>query len=317
MSRRRIWCETLPYAEVRSARVLGLLERYRLELLLAVRPWDLGDLPNVLRACADRGITVGLWPMLENDAGRWASIHNAAAFGDFMRRVADHAPASLAVDMEPPFDRVRTLAQGNVPLRSLRGWLRDADGAFERGRDLFRGMTGELRARAIPSVGVFVPLVLFDRDGGTRWQRLFGTPVADVGWSRVDVMLYTTLIEGWSRGFLRRRDALAFLRAGAAATTRRFGPDASVSLGCVGTGALGNEPTYRSVPELREDVATAHRAGARDLTLFDLAGVVRREPAEAWLEAFVDPDPPAVDLPEPARVRAAVAALRLLGRSRA
>jgi hypothetical protein len=312
---RRIWCETLPYADVRSARVLGLLERFGLELLLAVRPWDIPELPDVLRACADRGIAVGLWPMLENEEGRWASIHNAQRFADLARRVADHAPRSLTIDLEPPFDRVRALTQGKVPLRSLRGWLCAGDGAFDAGRAVFEELARDLASRGIESVGVFVPLVLFDRDGGTTWQRFFGTPVTGVGWSRVDVMLYTSLIEGWSRGLVRREDALAFLHAGAAATRRRFGPDASVSLGTVGTGALGNEPMYRDVGELREDIAVARAAGIENLTLFDLAGVVRRHLPESWLEAFVDPSSPAPPR-HPRRVRAVVSALRTVSRAR-
>jgi hypothetical protein len=59
-----------------------------------------------------------------------------------------------------------------------------------------------------------------------------------------------------------------------------------MSLGCVGTGALVDEPVYRDPSELAEDVAIARAGGCHDLSLFDLGGVLHREPAEAWLEAF-------------------------------
>lgn len=318
MGRRRIWCETLPYAELRSPRVLALLERYRIELLLAVRPWDLGALPDVVRACADHGVSLGLWPMIENEAGRWANADNAWAFSEFARRVAEHAPKSLAVDLEPPFDMVKKLFDGDRPLHTMRAVARGDGGKFDEARETFRALAIELRARKIDTVGVVVPLVLFDRDGGTGWQRVLGTPVTSIPWSRVDVMLYTSLIEGWSRGLLRRVDALAFLRAGCEAALRRYGPGTSVSLGTVGTGALEDEPMYRDVDELRADIAVARAAGVEHLTLFDLAGVLRRPSPEPWLEAFVDPRPTPPPESSPRRVRAAVAAMRaiapLLGR---
>jgi hypothetical protein len=59
-----------------------------------------------------------------------------------------------------------------------------------------------------------------------------------------------------------------------------------MSLGCVGTGALLDEPVYRDPRELAEDVAITRAGGCHDLSLFDLGGVLGREPAEAWLDAF-------------------------------
>ncbi|MFK5151303.1 hypothetical protein ACI4CU_28550, partial [Klebsiella pneumoniae] len=79
-----------------------------------------------------------------------------------------------------------------------------------------------------------------------------------------------------SRRVLDRRDVRALLSAATLAAVARFGDRASVSLGCVGTGALGDEPIYRSPDELADDVAIAAEAGATDLALFDLGGVLAR-----------------------------------------
>ena len=43
---------------------------------------------------------------------------------------------------------------------------------------------------------------------------------------------------------------------------------------------------YRSPEELRADAAVARAAGVLSLTAFDLGGMVRRGPPEAWLAAF-------------------------------
>lgn len=94
-------------------------------------------------------------------------------------------------------------------------------------------------------------------------------------------MSYTSLMEGYSRSMLRRRDARALLWAAAGAAVHRFGARAGVSLGCVGTGALGDERSYHSAAELADDVAIVRAAEIADIALFDLAGLLQRPPINA------------------------------------
>ena len=140
-----------------------------------------------------------------------------------------------------------------------------------------------------------------------------GTPTYGPAWDHVSVMLYSSILEGWSRGWLGRQDARAILARGCHAAAARFGERAGVSLGAVGVGAFGNEPTYRSTLELADDVAIARASGVDDLTLFDLGGVLAREPAEAWLEAFVETPPARAIEPPTARSRVALFLVALGG----
>ncbi|MDB4946588.1 MAG: hypothetical protein JWP97_6122, partial [Labilithrix sp.] len=144
----------------------------------------------------------------------------------------------------------------------------------------------ELRARGVTTAAAVWPLVALDPRGARGWQSLLGTPVDALGVQRVSVMVYTSILEGWSRGAVARRHATALLERAAVRTVERWGNAAGISLGCVGTGALEDEPVYRDPAELAEDVAITRAAGCADLSLFDLGGVLRRPPAEAWLDAF-------------------------------
>jgi hypothetical protein len=148
-------------------------------------------------------------------------------------------------------------------------------------------MTTELRDRGIDSSMAVWPLVALDPPDQPTWQTILGTPVDGVDAGHVSVMMYTSLFEGWSRGILRRRDVTALLAAATARAARRWGRRTGVSLGCVGTGAFENEPTYRAPDELAEDAAIVRSAGIDQLSLFDLAGVLARAPAEAWFEALL------------------------------
>jgi hypothetical protein len=311
--RRRIWSELLPLEEVRAPGVLRLLSRYGLELAIAVRPETAPGLGELLRACAGAGVRVAVWPMIADEAGRWASAGNAGKFWAFVLEVIERLAAEeitageVVFDLEPPLPLLRGALGGLKGALQLLGAKMDL-GAGERAYgEIARG----LGARGIEASAAIVPLLLLD-SAERGWERCLGTPAEGVGWGRVHVMLYTSILEGWSRGLLRRADALALLGWGCRAARRRFGEAAGVSLGAVGVGALGDEPVYRAVQELREDVAAARAAGIEDLALFDLGGILARPPAEAWIEALVaTPPAPAGAAALPPRAKCALAAARV------
>jgi len=307
--RRRIWCETAPYAAIAAPEVLSALARRGIEIIVAAWPGPVDELAHLAARARDAGVGVAIWPMLADAAGRWASADNAGTFSAFVRKlVADLAargvkPSEIAVDLEPPIDRMRKL---------LAGRLHELHAGSGEGLARARGAVAEL-LRALRGDGVrvsaaVVPLVLFDgaaRPGG--FERALGTPVSGIAWDHASVMVYSSLVEGYARGLLDRRDVRPLLAASCREAALRFGGAAGASLGAVGTGALGDEAVYRGVAELSDDVAIARGAGIDDLTLFDLGGVLRRPPFEAWLDAFTE------TLPAPAPPRPTAKSLALVG----
>lgn len=292
----RIYSETLPFERVARGDTVALLARYDLALVLAVRPWQLAELPDVARALRDAGVPLSLWPMLGDEEGRWANDRNAAAFARFVRGVVEtldeaRVPArEVLLDLEPPFADAKSLshgARGVLRIASAAGRAVSARGAFAASAAELARLVAELHERDVATSSAVWPLVALDPPGLPAWQPLLGTPVDRLATSRVSVMLYTSILEGWSRGALDRPHAAELLAAGTARSLRRWGPGAGVSLGCVGAGAFDDEPVYRGPAELAEDAALARREGCVDLSLFDLGGVLTRPPPEAWLDAFV------------------------------
>jgi len=283
----RIYSETLPLAEVTAKGTLALLARHPFELVLAVRPWQLEALPDVALALRDHGIGLSVWPMLGDGEGRWASAANAGAFAALLRRTVDDLaarrvlPREVLLDLEPPFSHARALADGELSALSPR----HPPGFGTASGELARAVA-DLHAHGVASAAAVWPLVALDAEGETAWQSLLGTPVDALGLGRVSVMMYTSILEGWSRGALRRHHTEALLAAATARVTQRWGARGGVSVGCVGVGALEDEPTYRDPSELAADVTTVRAGGCDDLSLFDLGGVLARPPAEAWLDAF-------------------------------
>ena len=111
---------------------------------------------------------------------------------------------------------------------------------------------------------------------------------------------------------LGRESAGAVLSEGARLTRLRFGRRAGISLGAVGKGALGDEPVYRDVSELAQDVAIARAQGVDDLALLDLGGVLARPNPEAWLEAFVATEAAKHVPPTPLAMRVALPVARAM-----
>ena len=74
-----------------------------------------------------------------------------------------------------------------------------------------------------------------------------------------EFLLWPTLsmIEGYSRGLLGRKDSRVLLAKWATEIERNHGTRGTIALGVIGRGALGDEPTYRNVEELTDDVQLA------------------------------------------------------------
>lgn len=326
----RIYSETLPWTRLVAPETLALLRRYGLELVLAVRPWDIDPLPGVALTLQDAGIPLSIWPMLEDERGRWVNVQNAHEFRGFVRAIGDalaraDVPArDVMFDLEPPFDRARALLALAMRSHTIDGLSalaselrRPRTATFEQAAAALAQARVEVHERgSTVSAAVWPMLALDARDvpPGRGWQALLGTPADALAADHVSVMMYSSIFEGWSRGTVKRRDARMLLAKATARTAARWGDRAGMSLGCVGTGAFEDEPVYRSPRELAEDVAIARAAGVNRLTLFDLGGVLARGPAEAWLDAFAGEGPGARDAEDAVTREAAlvVRAARLL-----
>jgi hypothetical protein len=274
----------LPFAEL-SPSLLEKLAARRIELLLAVRPWQLPEIASVAERVRAAGVYLGLWPMLGDEHGRWASVRSMVGFIALVDSTLERVPSidELIIDLEPPHE---VLAQW----KALRPAFPTARG-YQEARDALAAAILRWKyprcspARTLRVTTAVLPLLPFELRG--EWiQRALGTPATALPVDAHNVMAYSSLFEGWSRGLVNRTRAERLLSITARAARWRLGPMAAISLGCTGPGAFGDEPAYRGIDELARDVAIVKRAGIDELALFDLAGVVRRRNIEAWLDAL-------------------------------
>ncbi|MBL8683045.1 MAG: hypothetical protein JNK05_28015 [Myxococcales bacterium] len=299
MPRNALWSELLPLEIVRDPATLRLVARFGLELRLAcfAETTSFDELALTLERARAHDVEVALWPMLSNDEGRWASAHNGEAFARNARRVIAEMRArscavrALMVDIEPPIDvmsRWLARAKARVPRRTdgaATPSVPEIEQRLEGDRALV-ALFDELIDEGVRVGAAVVPTHVLGGTVGRGLEWLLGLPNDDVAYEPASSMLYSSMMEGYSRGWISRMRAKSLLERGAKRAVSRFGSRAEISLGVVGTGALGDEPTYRDVRELHEDVEIARSAGVSRLALFDLRGVLERSSPEAWLEAL-------------------------------
>ncbi len=290
----RIWSEFVSYSELASERVIGMLREFDVEVLVAVMPENVLEIADLCQVYGEAGVQIGVWPMIADEDGRWASTYNAQAYAAFVESLLPtlRSPMTIAVDLEPPIDLLRGLLHGK--LGAYQRILRSAN--WSSGRQRLQDLLRMLSTRGFSPIAAANPMLLSDKPGQSAWQWLFGTPVQNFPFDAVSFMSYTSLLEGYSRGLVNREFARSILVHSARSAVRQLGSRASISIGSVGGGALGDERPYRNLSELADDVGLVRACGVQDVALFDLSGVLAKPNPEVWLAAFAGPSSP-VELP--------------------
>ena len=292
MSTHRICVERLPLGELRRPETRRLLARYRVAPIVAAPPE--GDDAAILAAVAELagdGLShAAVWPLLPRAEGYWPSEREPARFAARVEALLGRgaAPPWILVDLEPPFAEMKAVTDAaRVPAIV---WRNLSPRRFGAARAAFAALAGRLRASGTRTFACAAPLCGGDFAGGGRfWQDAWESPLLEVGWDAVGLMVYTTLLATRSGPLLDEASARRFAFRAARATVRRFGTGAAALIGLCGGGVLEDEAEYDDPEQLRLDAAAVRAAGVTDLTLYALEGVLAKASPERWLEAFVAP----------------------------
>jgi hypothetical protein len=275
----RVWSEFLTPAELRDPAVGSLLARFGCGVLVQTRRERLdNELAASLAVLAEAGVpNVGLWLLLDEDAGYWPSERNAAAVLELTREVvARRLPVGwLAIDLEPPLQQARQ-PRPRTALANLNP-RRFAAAAATFRQVIDAAHAGGLRVLCAAHDYLAEDLWL----GRPVLQDRHEAPVLGLPWDTISVMLYGSMMSGDARGWMYdTAQELAPLNVGA-------------SIGLTAAGILGDEPHYDSPAELAADAAALKAAGVRDFAVYSLEGILASQHPEAWLRAVLDAEPQA------------------------
>ncbi len=285
---RRLISEDVPWDVLDPAlmRALGRADRASdgmVQLAVTVRPADVARLPALALRCRDRDIRLVVQPKLAS--GRVPLGEDAPAFEALLRQILRDVPATTLL-----FDLSGTRSFSPVGLST--GSTSPGQREQRALRQKTRGLSTWVRRAgwSVEALASAAQPPLTD-----HLQGLDGP---------VQTTTHTTAMRALTKGLINRAVAKDLL-------FRLAQRSRSVALGRIDAGSLddvGQSHTetdgYGDVAEFAEDVAIARRAGATQLSVHGLDGMLAAPHLEPWLDAFLST--PAANAP-PARTRRATA----------
>lgn len=325
--RLRFWAENISPPEILRYG-LPLLKEFSAGVGVALFGDSMTDEnARALHNLAAEGVELVFWPLLSPESGYFPGEDNIAEFRELTGRLLDWAgaygvvPDMIAVDQELPFSQMLEVldaaALGRVR-RAVKVCASNLDWSrYQSARRELRLLNSWIRERGVKTLSACLPWVALEVEGTYEIiQDMMETPVMGVDWDVISPMVYVSMIVGMTGGLISERDAnwLVFVICLALRSAR--GDTAGVSLGVTGTGVFENEPVFKEPEELLCGLEAALAAGVRDISIYNLEGVLSRGNPRRWFEAVRGARPRVP--PRSVKIALAVAAGRniypLLGR---
>lgn len=292
----RFWVENMSPPEI-LRHGLPLLREFSAGVGVALFESSMTDEnARAFRDLAGEGVEVVFWPLLPRQRGYYPGEDNVGEFRELTEGLVEWAgahgvvPDMIAVDQELPFSQMIRildagfLARGPLAVRvcaSNLDWNR-----YQGAKREFRLLNSWARNRGIRTLSACLPWVALELDGTYQIiGDMMETPVMGVDWDIISPMVYVSMIVGMTGGLLSERDAnwLAFEICLALRSAR--GRRAGVSLGVTGTGVLENEPAFKEPEELLVGLEAALASGVRDISIYNLEGILSGGNPRRWFEA--------------------------------
>jgi hypothetical protein len=297
----RICAEFMAPRELAAPSVVKLLSRFRVAPMIAFHPGSDGEMLEALAPFLDAGLPACAWPLLADDEGYWPSESNVDRFATRVESLLAAAGARgmripwLAVDLEPRYDEIAQLRRGRM-VRAMPAifayGLRNLDAARrDRATRAFAALHKKMAAAGTRGLAIAYPMVSADFGGGSPSVAIQGLCEAPLrcGWDRVAIMTYGSMLAGYLP--ISFEDARWYGYRALGDLSRSVGARAGAFVGLVGQGKLGDEPAYDDPEELARDAAAARAAGAGEISLFALEGILATAKPEAWLSALTEGPP--------------------------
>ena len=288
----RFWYEKFdPNLIIRSG-VLELLKKYKVGICFASMRRNYNqELAKLGRIMNDYGLRFCLWPLLPDELGYWISTYNAENFIKELDIIFSWASKydvkidEIAIDLEIPinmYEKLGRIAGRNLFLRLKTMYVfgsrvyDNGVSALGEARDIIREYGSKT---LVPVIDLFLELSEYSVE---KLQRAFGNPVFDIEWDAFSPMIYNSMWHGYIGipiSVLRNRMYQLLIKE-----KKLFGAKAGASIGVLWIGKLGNEPMYTRPEDIAIDAAIAKAAGIKDITIYNLEGVIFRNNDERFVE---------------------------------
>lgn len=247
------WCE-FP-EEINWVRLNALLKNRSCRIFFASRSRK--EFEVYKKKVKVNSVSVGVWPTLSLSDGYWFSSFTSKKNIDYLK---EFSGIPLKIDIEPPFPG-KEYTHAKALIWGINHMLLK-NGHNSKELEL---MIKELsRNGEVIISGFALPDFI---------RKRYGDPVS-LNLKR-NFICYSTFFP-FSWVFFQ-----LFLRS-------RSSKDTYVAIGLTNSGVFGNEPEYNSVDEFAYDVRKAKSIGVKNLVVYSIEGILKRNDADEWLRIIFE-----------------------------
>jgi len=209
------------------------------------------------------------WPVLTREEGYWFSGFTSRKGIDKLRQ---YKGLKMKIDLEPPLP--------NWKYSNLRMILYGLEMIFRKGKN------NEYLGKVIKEVAgkgsglVMKNATLLNEFPFPLWYLKRQGIYMELGDGMgKNYMCYTSFAGGFFRPLVRM-----YLKIFMSMAVNK-NENVSFSIGLIGGGILGREGIYNNVEEFRQDLELVKNSGCRNIAVYSLDGILKREKPDEWVDA--------------------------------
>src|SRR3989344_1795959 len=244
------WCE-FP-KDVDFVKLNKLID-FNTEIYFAIS--SLREFNSIKKRIRNKRIEIGAWPILKRKEGYWFS-----GFSDKKNidKLDEINKLKVKIDIEPP------IYKGKHSLIKDFFWIAKNILIKGKNNNYLKERADKLNFEPIFS-GFLLPRFLRTRYGDDFYN------------GKKNYMCYTTFVPRIFRGILR------FILIN---IVKGMSKNNYYAIGLLNNGIFGNEPEYENINEFKKDIEMMKRAGVRNLCIYSIEGILKREDAKKWLRTI-------------------------------
>ncbi|MBS3095431.1 hypothetical protein J4231_02010, partial [Candidatus Woesearchaeota archaeon] len=246
------WCE---FPEQVDFNKLNSLIKFKTEIYFAAN--SIKEFKRIRKKIKNRNIKAGVWPVLEKKDGYWLSGFVAR---DKIDKLNEFDGLRVKIDVEPP------IYKGKHSLLKDIAWFARYSIIRGKNNDYLREKILNLRIKPIMS-GFLLPYFIRKRYGDLHAS---GTK---------NYICYTTFFPRAIRPLARLFYSMAIRRM---ERKRTF-----YGIGLTNNGIFENESAYENINEFKKDIEMMVKAGANNLCVYSIEGILKRKDAGKWLDLLM------------------------------
>jgi len=256
------WCEFPETIDWKKAE--KVVKGMSLEVYVAVK-----SLKEYKKYKSKTKLPIYPWPVLSKKEGYWFSGFTSKKSIDKLKQFKG---IKMKIDLEPPIPQWK-YGTVRIILYAIRK-------VFQKGEnnEYLKEVIHKTAEKASGVVTKNINLLINEFPFAKWYLKNQGTYLELRGSMKKNYMCYTTFAGSFFRPLVR-----LYLKPFTKVAVKK-NKDVMFSIGLIGTGILEKEGIYRNVKQFREDLEMVKDSGAKQVAIYSLDGILKRNNPEEWVK---------------------------------